>query len=176
MIPVLIFMLVVVVFGVTVYVYFLWEQYKLVSKDRNISALDVFKSKLQKKFCQIREFVPNIFKWLHHHARQVMIFVGVTCVHFFIVYILGDTDNILDASRSFWKTLIFFTLIVPNFILPVDGFPWPFIFSSFTYGGVGVFLESRKTSLQVIGIIFIVFFILAGFVFTVVVMFAQAFT
>jgi hypothetical protein len=175
-IPVLIFLLIVVLLGVTVYSYLRWEQDRLASNDDNMLALDVFKLKLQKNFCQIREFIPNIFKWLDHHPRQIMVFVGVTCVHFLIVYILSGIDNILVASRSFWKTLIYFILIVPNFILPIDGFPWPFIFSSFTYGGVGVFLESRKTSLQVIGIIFIVFFILAGFVFTFVVMFMQAFT
>ncbi len=176
MIPALIFLLVVVAFGVIVYKYLRWEQDRLTSNDDNTLALDVFKLKLQKIFCQIREFIPNIFKWLDRHPRQGIIFVGVTCVHFFIVYILSGTDNILDASRSFWKTLLFFTLIVPNSILPIDRLPWSFIFSSFTYGGVVVSLASQKVRLRLISIIVIILFILAGLVITIGAMFVHAFT
>jgi hypothetical protein len=176
MIPVLIFLLVVVAFGVIVYKYLRWEQDRLTSNDHNTPTHDIFTLKLQQIFCQIRKIIPNIFKWIKRHSRQVMIFTGITCVHFFIVYILSGTDNILDASRSFWKTLIFFTLIVPNSILPIDKLPLSFIFSSFAYGGVGVFLTSQKVRSRLIGSIVIILFILAGLAITIGAMFVHAFT
>ena len=175
-IPALIFLLFVVVFGVTVYTYLRWEQDRLASNDKDVPMLDVFKLKFRQIFCRIREFIPSIFKWIERHPRQVLIFTGVACVHFLIVYILSGIDSILDASRGFWRALIFFTLIIPNSILPIGGFPWSFIVSSFTYGGVGVLLVSRKTRLRLIGVIVIVLFILAGSVVTVGAMFMHAFT
>jgi hypothetical protein len=155
MMPVLIFLLTVSVFGVVVFVYLRREQAKIITIGKD------------------DEYFYNLFQTLKHPPLALRVFYIVFCIHFLITFKSPDLDSNWTLAWFILSAPSYMIMIYVNRHLPIisdflDTMNSVLLKSlvlgvtSLMFGVIAGFLASKKWHLQIISVVALCVFILFG--------------